>query len=71
MGTMVARENVAQPKPSEKPALPRMLPAQSSAWKLSAENLQALNQIVQELKLKGYSLSTIANVCKPTTKCVL
>ncbi|MBD0285963.1 MAG: tyrosine-type recombinase/integrase [Flavisolibacter sp.] len=44
---------------SGKAVFARKLPAQTPAWKLSEENLKALNRFIQELKLKGYSLSTI------------
>lgn len=44
---------------SEKPVYSRKLPAQTPVWMLSPENLKALNRFIEELKLKGYSLSTI------------
>ncbi|MBD0288204.1 MAG: tyrosine-type recombinase/integrase [Flavisolibacter sp.] len=37
----------------------QLLPASSSIWNLSAENLEALNRFIQQLKLKAYSSSTI------------
>ena len=36
----------------------RQLPAQTPAWQLSPENLQALKRLMQELTLKAYSKST-------------
>lgn len=38
---------------------PRKLPAQTTAWQLSEVNFKALNRLIEELKLKGYSLSTM------------
>ncbi|HVM88561.1 MAG TPA: site-specific integrase [Puia sp.] len=35
------------------------IPAATTAWKLSKENLAALKELVEELKLKAYSTSTI------------
>lgn len=40
-------------------AFARRLPAQTSAWKLSAENLEALRRFVETLTLKAYSRSTL------------
>lgn len=44
---------------AEKPVITRRPPAQNPAWKLSPENRTALSHFVEELTLKGYSISTI------------
>lgn len=56
--TEVPPVRAGQNHPSSK-TFDRRLPAQTPAWKISAENLKALTQFIQELKLKGYSSSTI------------
>lgn len=50
--TKVQKNNAAAPVKSNKPV------ALTPAWKLSADNMEALNRYMQELKLKAYSVST-------------
>ncbi|MDQ3846572.1 MAG: phage integrase N-terminal SAM-like domain-containing protein, partial [Bacteroidota bacterium] len=50
--------NVSQKHLAGKTAFLRKLPAQTAAWQRE-ENLKALHRFIEELKLKGYSLSTI------------
>jgi integrase/recombinase XerD len=51
--------NPAEKLPVAKPSFQRKLPAESAAWQLSKENLQALDRYVQEMKLRGREESTI------------
>lgn len=44
---------------SAKPSFPSKLPAATSVWQLSRNNLAALNRFLEELKLRAYSPRTI------------
>lgn len=57
--SLVSPPAASQRKAVAKAFFTRPLPAQTPAWQLSEENLQALNLFMQELKLRAYSESTI------------
>ena len=46
-------------QPAAKPAFQRKLPAETAAWQLSKENLEALSRYVEEMKLRAQSENTI------------